>query len=552
MAKGRIRQDWEKQHSANIEKYSRQLKQLFEKMAGDAAVIGAAVDKVNPDRPFSFADYPQTKKRADKLIKGLNDEMSTIIVNGVRSSWTLANNKNNELARAVFGNSIGKLSKAEYARYFNNNGVALDAFLKRKESGLNLSDRVWKYSQQFKKEIEFGLDLGIGNGLSAHEMTRDLKQYLQHPDKLFRRVRDKHGNLQLSKAAQAFHPGRGVYRSSYKNAMRLSRTENNMAYKASDYERWNQFDFVVGLEIRLSNNPNHCPLCESLAGKYPKTFKFVGWHPQCRCAALPILKTPDELAAETKQILAGEPTSTASSKEITDLPSSFNNWYANNKTRLDQAVSKPYWLRDNAGLIGAGANSAATSGLSASILIPKNPVGDKAVYEKITDTENEIRKNKAFETAVVYDKNGNIILDKRGQATSVSFTDRETDLFKDAILTHNHPRGWGYEANSMQRIGNSFSMQDITIAIKHDMAEIRAVTPNYTFVMRRPENGWGVGWTTALIEMGNINNTIKRDFERRLRKNTTTVKKASTVHYHILWKRFAEQYGIEYIKKKTA
>lgn len=281
MAKGRTGRDWDGQNRANIDKYTRQIKSLFNSIAGEAALIGSSVDTVNPDRLFTFADYPKTKQRADKLISNLQNDLNTIIVNGVRSSWTLSNNKNNELARQVFGNNVGKLSKAEYRRYFSNNGVALDQFINRKENGLNLSDRVWRYSQQFKKEIEMGLDIGIGNGLSADQMARDLKQYLQFPDKLFRRVRDKHGELQLSKAAQAFHPRAGVYRSSYKNAMRLSRTENNMAYRASDHERWNEFDFVVGFEIRLSNNPNHCPMCEALAGKYPKTYKFVGWHPQC-------------------------------------------------------------------------------------------------------------------------------------------------------------------------------------------------------------------------------------------------------------------------------
>ena len=352
MAKGRTGRDWDGQNRANIDKYTRQIKSLFNSIAGEAALIGSSVDTVNPDRLFTFADYPKTKQRADKLISNLQNDLNTIIVNGVRSSWTLSNNKNNELARQVFGNNIGKLSKAEYRRYFSNNGVALDQFINRKENGLNLSDRVWRYSQQFKKEIEMGLDIGIGNGLSADQMARDLKQYLQFPDKLFRRVRDKHGELQLSKAAQAFHPGAGVYRSSYKNAMRLSRTENNMAYRASDHERWNEFDFVVGFEIRLSNNPNHCPMCEALAGKYPKTYKFVGWHPQCRCAAIPILKTPDELAEETKAILAGEPTSTDSSKEITELPPNFKSWMNDNKERLARAKSKPYFLRDNEGLIG--------------------------------------------------------------------------------------------------------------------------------------------------------------------------------------------------------
>lgn len=139
---------------------------------------------------------------------------------------------------------------------------------------MNLSDRVWRYTEQFKSEIELGIDIGLRDGLSADELSRDLRQYLQHPDKLLRRVRDEHGNLVLSKAAKAFHPGQGVYRSSYKNARRLAATETNMAYRTADYVRWQQLDFVVGIEIHLSNNHtlNGVPfedICDFLQGRYP-------------------------------------------------------------------------------------------------------------------------------------------------------------------------------------------------------------------------------------------------------------------------------------------
>ena len=147
------------------------------------------------------------------------------------------------------------------------------------------------------------MDVGIRNGLSADDMSQELRQYLKYPDKLFRRVRDEHGELQLSKRAAAFHPGRGVYRSSYKNARRLAATETNIAYMTADYERWQQLDFVVGIEIKLSNNHtlNGMPftdICDKLKGRYPKDFKFTGWHPHCRCRAVTILKTDDEIAED--------------------------------------------------------------------------------------------------------------------------------------------------------------------------------------------------------------------------------------------------------------
>ena len=38
------------------------------------------------------------------------------------------------------------------------------------------------------------------------------------------------------------------------NALRLSSTTTNMAYRAADYERWNGQDFVLGIEIRRSDS----------------------------------------------------------------------------------------------------------------------------------------------------------------------------------------------------------------------------------------------------------------------------------------------------------
>ena len=83
---------------------------------------------------------------------------------------------------------------------------------------------------------------------------------MNEPDRLYRRVRDKGGNLRLSKAAKMYHPGQGVYRSSAKNAQRLTRTEINMAYRESEYLRWQQLDFIVGIRVMLSRVASTMPL----------------------------------------------------------------------------------------------------------------------------------------------------------------------------------------------------------------------------------------------------------------------------------------------------
>ena len=348
---------YDAQHLRNIGLTQRQINSIFDEAVKEAAAIGTSIHDFNPGKPFSFDDYPQTKARIDKLIKQLQRKTETVIINGARSAWTLANNKNNALCDRVFGDNKYKITKEQQRKYYKNNDKALEAFIKRKQAGLNLSGRVWNYTGQFKAEIEMALDIGIRDGVSAAEMTHDLQQYLKEPDKLFRRVRDEHGQLHLSKAAKAYHPGQGIYRSSYKNARRLAATETNIAYRTADHERWQQLDFVVGIEIQLSNNHtiNGIPftdICDDLKGKYPKDFKFTGWHPLCRCIALSILKTPEELLAGTEATLEGKDPDTHSINEVKDIPANFTKWVENNKERIERAKSLPYFLQDNSTYIG--------------------------------------------------------------------------------------------------------------------------------------------------------------------------------------------------------
>lgn len=345
--------DYDKTHLRNMAAIGTRIDRIFKKAAEEAAKIGVSIKTTLPeDRIFSFDDYPATKKQIERLMTALQESMETTIVSGVRSAWTLSNNKNNALVSRIFGDRVGELSKEQYRRYFSTNGAALDAFLQRKAQGLNLSDRVWRYTESFKREIELGLDLGIRTGESAAQMSRSLRQYLQHPDKLFRRVRDKHGNLRLSQAARDFHPGRGVYRSSYKNARRLACTETNIAYRTSDHLRWQQMEFVVGIEIKLSNNHtmNGVPLtdiCDTLAGRYPKDFKFTGWHPHCRCHVVTVLKTEEEMAEDTQRILAGEQPEKGSVNTVRDVPAAFKGWVEEHADRIEMGGNLPYFVADN-------------------------------------------------------------------------------------------------------------------------------------------------------------------------------------------------------------
>lgn len=347
----------QKKQTALFVQQQKQVEKIFNEACQAAAAIGASVGTIPDGKQFTFDKAnPAVKKRAEKMLNQLNTQLEAAIVNGIRSAWTLSNNKNNELTRVVLGKAIGKIGKEQERRYFSNNGKALEAFLQRKEKGMDLSQRVWQVTKDYQELIERGLELGIKTGNDAQTMARDLKAYLKQPDKLFRRVRDDNGDLQLSKRAAQYHPGQGVYRSSYKNALRLAITETNMAYRTADYERWQDMDFVIGIRIVLSNNHTTkdskgktVPLkdiCDELQGTYPKTFKFTGWHPHCRCHVETILKSEDEIMADNRRILKGEEPK-PNGKEVDKLPKQFTEWLENNQERIDKASALPYFLRDN-------------------------------------------------------------------------------------------------------------------------------------------------------------------------------------------------------------
>lgn len=332
-------------HVKRLELYAAQLDKVYNTAVNEFVAMGVngkIASKIKPGAVFSFNDFPKTKIEAQNILAKFQKGMLETIAGGMKSEWLQAVLKNTGFTKMALPNGV------DTSKYSARNMEALAAFQQRKSNGLSLSDRVWKYSNQFKNEIEMSLDVGLGEGKSAAQLSRDVRAYLKEPDKLFHKVKNKHGQLKLSKAAQAYHPGQGVYRSSYKNAMRLTRTEINMAYRESDALKWKELDFVVGYEVRLSNNHKVYDICDVLAGKYPKDFRFVGWHPHCRCHAIPILNTEQEFLDDQAALLKGEAQkSLQSSQMVADVPAGFKQWVKENKQRAAGWASQPYFIKDN-------------------------------------------------------------------------------------------------------------------------------------------------------------------------------------------------------------
>jgi len=254
-------------------------------------------------------------------------------------AWEMASKKTDILVNEF----IKGLPISEMARegLFARNLDALQAFQSRRVGDMNLSQRVWNICEQTKKNIEYYLQSGIAEGRSAAKMSQDVRSLLNNPDKRFRRIRDPEtGKLKLSKPMLDYHPGQGVYRSSYKNALRMTRTETNMAYRLSDQARWQQLDFVTGYEVKRSANAVACEICDSLKGKYPKSFKFSTWHPSCFCYSVPILM-------KRKQFVEYLKTDQMPVQPLKTIPGRAQRYVEAHSKQFRGWKHSPYWLEEN-------------------------------------------------------------------------------------------------------------------------------------------------------------------------------------------------------------
>lgn len=339
--------------------------------------VNKSVNEANPEELFKIAKTctPTEKDRVQALLDAYNNAVLSLIKQGITKAVLFSTNTQQN-ALSAFTRFEGKEVDAwrkETARAF------IESRMKR-DNGLNLSDRVWNYTQQTKSEFEVAvsqvLENGIGKGISAESLGRQVRQYLNNPDMMYRRyhrkqlmsdgtkkdivewrrrVIDKEGKVRFIKEDLA-KVGTGVYRSARQNALRLTITETNMAYNYSNCKRWESEPFVLGIRIRLSANHPEEDICDELAGDYPKTFMWRGWHPRCMCSVSPILM--DRKSDEWKKLRKmpkEEYEAYQSPNLVQNVPDKFSKWCERNAKKLDLARKNgklPYFVRDNMKAVG--------------------------------------------------------------------------------------------------------------------------------------------------------------------------------------------------------
>lgn len=356
---------------ALCERNAREVAQLYDNAITEIAELMKGIE-LDETRPFSFEDYGLQDK-VDEIMDRLEVSITNKVRDGVIAAYGMSYANCEALVKYAVGEHVAAKVKKAFLPKIRSRDAAI-AFLKNVPTA---SGRLW--NGETLALMTSAVEDSIRQGMSAGKMATQIKKYLLDPDDWHRRFRykvgeDEEGNpiygrkwkkREFDETTGKYHwvdhqpgephPGHvggpGAYRSSYKNALRYARTTTNMAYRTADYNQYQDMPFVIGIEIKLSNNHPVPDICDDLAGVYPADFLWTGWHPNCRCYMVPVLAKKNEIDKMVDAILNDEdPNEVECDGVVTELPENFTAWAVKNKDRMEAAAERgtlPYFIRDN-------------------------------------------------------------------------------------------------------------------------------------------------------------------------------------------------------------
>lgn len=358
--------------------YNRRLGMLYSDFIKKLASLDYGEDVLEDDVLFNFNNFPNLKRRLDDIFKDYYAKNLLCYESGITDGVALGYSHDKA--------DLGSLSILSDKALSVARKVAADTFIAsrlKSAKGLNLAQTIWNYCQQTKSEFEVAMSNvladGLKKGTSAETLGRHIRQYLNDPDRMYRRyhtvqrlangqkkdvVTWRRKRVINGKVRFVEEPlekvERGVYRSSRMNALRVARTEINSAYHNARNERWANEPFVIGQYIHLS--PQHDPekdedICDELQGYYPKDFKWSGWHPNCMCTSDPIMVYGEERKALIRRLMNGEDISDyVSPNRVKDVPEQYRRYIETNSEKIVSAFkrdklawhlanNKSYWVK---------------------------------------------------------------------------------------------------------------------------------------------------------------------------------------------------------------
>lgn len=143
--------------------------------------------------------------------------------------------------------------------------------------GMTPSDRIWDLTNRMELDVKRRLISDIANGVSPNDIADQIQKYIY-----------------VNGVDPDLETGPGIYRSAFKNAMRLARTETSRAYSDATGAWAENKSWIEGIQPTLSPAHDGADECDDYAAgdpmdpaDYADTFPL---HPHCMCFGTYVIK----------------------------------------------------------------------------------------------------------------------------------------------------------------------------------------------------------------------------------------------------------------------
>ena len=159
-------------------------------------------------------------------------------------------------------------------------------------------------------------------------------------------------------------------------------------------------------------------------------------------------------------------------------------------------------------------------------------------FQNISDFEEKIVEQD-FESCMAVDENGDVLLEKDGEKSQIELTLEEKFKIlrsKNPTFTHNHPQG------------AAFSDQDFKAAADINLYEIRAITKDSLYVLRRPSGSdmWPASGQEIKFEHEQQAVDLAPKYAAAIENGDMTPEKANVEWQHETCKNTAAVFGLYY------
>lgn len=268
-------------------KQEQQIKQIYQELYTETS---KKISKLNP-KSLQHRYLESIKKVYENEIRKANVKVKNSIKNNISDSANIANNIQLDFFNKInfkyelnmkdtFKGMFGSIPKGAMEEIL---------FGKVYKDRQGLSERIWKDTKAFDKDINYIISKALADKRSSIEIAKDLEKYVS--------------NKKPTNWSSCYPNSRKAV--DY-NAQRLARTFNHHAFQLAQIRSCAKNPFVEGIQWLSSNSDRVCDLCKDRDGViFPKNQVPLD-HPMGMCTTIPVVeKSLDTIGQELRKWVDG-------------------------------------------------------------------------------------------------------------------------------------------------------------------------------------------------------------------------------------------------------